>query len=68
MLAQTIYRRTKQMRKSCAASGITVSRRTIQRIVLEMKAEEIGSDKIFKETGDIAGLDFTLNRAENAVE
>jgi len=56
------------MRKSCAASGITVSRRTIQRIVLEMKAEEIGSDKIFKETGDIAGLDFTLNRAENAVE
>jgi len=32
--------------------------------VLEMKAQEIGSDKIFKETGDIAGLDFTLNRAE----
>ncbi len=47
----------KEIRKSCKASGISISERTVQRIAAEMKAQELASDQIFEETGEIAGLE-----------
>ena len=52
----------KEIRKSCTASGISISYSTVQRIAAEMKAQELASDQIFEETGEVAGLDFTSNR------
>jgi len=52
----------KEIRKSCKASGIPISRATVCRIAAEMKAQELASDQIFEETGEVAGLDFTSNR------
>jgi len=46
----------KEIRKSCTASGIPISRRTVCRIAAEMKAQELASDQIFEETGEVAGL------------
>ena len=52
----------KEIRKSCKASGVPISERTVKRIAAEMKAQELASDQIFEETGEVAGLDFTSNR------
>ena len=52
----------KEIRKSCKASGIPISRATVCRIAAEMKAQELASDQFFEETGEVAGLDFTSNR------
>ena len=60
--AQIKHGGMKQIRKACKASGIPISQRTVNRIAAEMKAQEIESDQIFEETGEIAGLDFTSNR------
>ena len=55
--AQIKYGGTKEILKSCKASGIPVSERTVQRIASEMKAQELESDQIFEETGEVAGLE-----------
>ena len=60
--AQIKHGGMKQIRKSCKISGIPISQRTVNRIAAEMKAQELASDQIFEETGEVAGLDFTSNR------
>ncbi len=60
--AQIKYGGTKEILKSCKISGIPCSERTLRRISAEMKAQELASDQIFEETGEVAGLDFTSNR------
>ena len=61
-LARIIDGGIKEIRKSCKASGVPISERTVKRIAAEMKAQELASDQIFEETGEVAGLDFTSNR------
>jgi len=60
--AQIKHGGMKQIHKSCKASGISICQRTINRISAELKAQELASDQIFEETGEVAGLDFTSNR------
>ena len=53
----------RETRKSCKSPRSSISKRTVVcRIAAEMKAQELESEKIFKDTDEVAGLDFTSNR------
>ncbi len=51
-----------EIQKLCAKSGIRVSKGSVMRLAGEMKAQEEHAEKVFQETGEVTGMDFSGNR------
>ena len=49
-----------------ATCGIRVSKGSVKRLAGEMKAQEGHAEKIFQETGEVTGMDFSANRKGRA--
>ncbi len=51
-----------EIQKLCAKSGIRVSKSSVKRVTVEMKAQEKHAEAVFQETGEVTGMDFSGNR------
>ena len=51
-----------EIQKLCANCGIRVSKGSVMRLAGEMKAQEEHAEKVFQETDEVTGMDFSGNR------